>query len=231
MQCSHPRWARSPSRKCQGQCSGELQLFSSDSSSLRAIGLTSPHFFGFFTQQHNKSQSGSIATIESLQLVKHMQLSYLNTTWCNIGNLFECILVSCFFLTHQNEIGAAAYGTLSLINHSCDPNVVRHYHSSHAVVRTIRWVVNSGGFRSLYSLAMNNADSIAGPFSPVTSCWTTTDTTMQWCRRRRGRGSCTSSTTSTAPANPATQIGQSTPPFHRWSSSSLSTLEGFLKPS
>ena len=28
-----------------------------------------------------------------------------------------------------HEIGAAAYSTLSLINHSCDPNVVRHYYS------------------------------------------------------------------------------------------------------
>lgn len=28
-----------------------------------------------------------------------------------------------------HEIGAAAFATLSLINHSCDPNVVRHYYS------------------------------------------------------------------------------------------------------
>ena len=28
-----------------------------------------------------------------------------------------------------HEIGAAAFSTLSLINHSCDPNVVRHYYS------------------------------------------------------------------------------------------------------
>lgn len=28
-----------------------------------------------------------------------------------------------------HEIGAAVYSTLSLINHSCDPNVVRHYYS------------------------------------------------------------------------------------------------------
>ena len=46
------------------------------------------------------------------------------------------------FPFQQNEIGAAAFGTLSLINHSCDPNVVRHYHSSHAVVRTIRYQVS-----------------------------------------------------------------------------------------
>jgi hypothetical protein len=34
--------------------------------------------------------------------------------------------------------GAAAYGTLSLINHSCDPNVVRNYYNSQAVVRAVR---------------------------------------------------------------------------------------------
>ncbi len=31
--------------------------------------------------------------------------------------------------TTIHEIGAAAFSTLSLINHSCDPNVVRHYYS------------------------------------------------------------------------------------------------------
>ncbi|XP_046407225.1 SET and MYND domain-containing protein 4-like [Ischnura elegans] len=37
------------------------------------------------------------------------------------------------------EIGAAAYAFLSLINHSCDPNVVRHsYDGSIAVLRAIR---------------------------------------------------------------------------------------------
>ncbi len=39
-----------------------------------------------------------------------------------------------------NEIGAAVFGVLSLLNHSCDPNVVRHYYSQNSAVRAIRTI-------------------------------------------------------------------------------------------
>jgi len=42
--------------------------------------------------------------------------------------------------TACNEIGAAVFGCLSLLNHSCDPNVVRHYYSCNGVVRSIRTI-------------------------------------------------------------------------------------------
>lgn len=38
----------------------------------------------------------------------------------------------------QKEIGAAVYSTLSLINHSCEPNVVRHSFGDYCIIRAIR---------------------------------------------------------------------------------------------
>jgi hypothetical protein len=39
-----------------------------------------------------------------------------------------------------NEVGAAVFGVLSLLNHSCDPNVVRHSYGCTGVVRAIRTI-------------------------------------------------------------------------------------------
>lgn len=36
------------------------------------------------------------------------------------------------------EIGAGAYAFMSLLNHSCAPNVVRHCHGNTIVLRAIR---------------------------------------------------------------------------------------------
>ncbi|KRT85673.1 SET domain-containing protein, partial [Oryctes borbonicus] len=41
---------------------------------------------------------------------------------------------------NPSEIGAGAYAFLSLFNHSCDPNVVRHCHGAQIVVRAIRMI-------------------------------------------------------------------------------------------
>ena len=52
----------------------------------------------------------------------------------------------------QSEIGAASFGTLSLINHSCDPNVVRHYYSSLAVVTSVRTILAGEEVTDIYSM-------------------------------------------------------------------------------
>jgi SET domain len=63
-------------------------------------------------------------------------------TLCTVvmWDFYPLFFSSKFYLINA---GAAAYGTLSLINHSCDPNVVRNYYSSHAVVRAIRLALMS----------------------------------------------------------------------------------------
>nr|CAD7198600.1 unnamed protein product [Timema douglasi] len=47
----------------------------------------------------------------------------------NDGDVLKCV-----------EIGAAAYATMSLVNHSCDPNVVRHSYRDTVVLRAIRLI-------------------------------------------------------------------------------------------
>jgi SET and MYND domain-containing protein len=53
------------------------------------------------------------------------------------------------------EIGAAAYAVLSLVNHSCDPNAVRHsYHGDIAVLRAIRPIAGGEQVRKLQNIEM-----------------------------------------------------------------------------
>lgn len=53
------------------------------------------------------------------------------------------------------EIGAAAYAVLSLVNHSCDPNVVRHsYSGDTAVLRAIRPIAKGEQVRKLLNIEM-----------------------------------------------------------------------------
>lgn len=59
-------------------------------------------------------------------------LRYLQSMPCNAHEISEYCDVT------YEEIGAGAYATLSLINHSCDPNVVRHSYGNTLVLRAIR---------------------------------------------------------------------------------------------
>jgi len=98
---------------------------------LRILELT-PFFFNGGSDPRN-------VKLQDKVLVGGILLTHLQNLPCNAHTLDELeVPPGSVKDSVQNEIGAAAYGTLSLINHSCDPNVVRHYHSSHAVVRTIR---------------------------------------------------------------------------------------------
>ncbi|KAL0274623.1 UNVERIFIED_CONTAM: hypothetical protein PYX00_002712 [Menopon gallinae] len=59
-------------------------------------------------------------------------LRYLQSMPCNAHEISE------YCDDSYEEIGAGAYATLSLINHSCDPNVVRHSYGNMLALRAIR---------------------------------------------------------------------------------------------
>ncbi|KAJ1521221.1 hypothetical protein ONE63_002907 [Megalurothrips usitatus] len=63
-------------------------------------------------------------------------LRHLQSLPCNAHEVSEMIVDAGSFESH--EIGAAGYATLSLLNHSCDPNVVRHSYGDWAVLRAIK---------------------------------------------------------------------------------------------
>lgn len=63
-------------------------------------------------------------------------LHHLQSLPCNAHEVSEMIITAGSF--ESQEIGAAGYATLSLLNHSCDPNVVRHSYGDWAVLRAIR---------------------------------------------------------------------------------------------
>jgi len=98
---------------------------------LRMLELT-PFFFNGGSDPRN-------VKLQDKVLVGGILLTHLQNLPCNAHELSEVeIPASSVKDSSQSEIGAAAYGTLSLINHSCDPNVVRSYYSTHATVKTIR---------------------------------------------------------------------------------------------
>ncbi|XP_065058913.1 SET and MYND domain-containing protein 4-like isoform X1 [Rhopilema esculentum] len=60
--------------------------------------------------------------------------------------------------SYLKEIGSAIYATLSLLNHSCDPSVVRHSYGSSCALRAVKQIPKGGmiidNYGSLY--AVNN---------------------------------------------------------------------------
>lgn len=78
---------------------------------------------------------------ESLSIVACHLLKQIQMLPCNAHEISEAQL-SCDDLTSNElkEIGSAAYTTLSLLNHSCDPSVVRHCYQDVCVVRALKHI-------------------------------------------------------------------------------------------
>lgn len=73
-----------------------------------------------------------------------LMLRYMQSLPCNAHEVSE------FRRDGSVEIGAGLYNTLSLINHSCDPNVVRHCYGDVVVLRSIRPIAKGEEVRPLY---------------------------------------------------------------------------------
>lgn len=73
-------------------------------------------------------------------------LKYLQSMASNAHEVSEILLLptSDGSKVVSSEVGSAVYPLLSLINHSCDPNVVRHSHSGSIVVLTAIQVIKKG---------------------------------------------------------------------------------------
>ncbi|CAG0891830.1 unnamed protein product [Darwinula stevensoni] len=100
---------------------------------------------------HSTSRSPSdlfMRTLKAIYIVKCLKkessflaslvLMHLQNLPCNAHEVSMLNLNSATFASV--EIGSVAYATLSLFNHSCDPNVVRHSYGEICVVRSIRTI-------------------------------------------------------------------------------------------
>jgi SET and MYND domain-containing protein len=112
----------------------------------------------FFPIDTNSSPSN--ATDHKL-LVGGLLLRHLQNLPCNAHEVSELVRIEAgndkegVPMWKSMEIGAAAYAVLSLVNHSCDPNVVRHsYQGDTAVLRAIRPVVKGEQVRELSNIEM-----------------------------------------------------------------------------
>lgn len=77
---------------------------------------------------------------EETSLIGSFLLRLLQSLPCNAHEISETINSDDEEVPINLEIGAAAYACLSLLNHSCDPNVVRHSHGNTAVLRAIKFI-------------------------------------------------------------------------------------------
>lgn len=71
-------------------------------------------------------------------------LKYLQVVPSNAHEVSEMLVDRSTGVTESYEVGGALYPLLSLTNHSCDPNVVRHSHNGDTVVLTAIQFIPSG---------------------------------------------------------------------------------------
>jgi SET and MYND domain-containing protein len=93
------------------------------------------------------------------RLVGGLLLRHLQNLPCNAHEVSELVGIEAendredMSMWKSIEIGAAAYAMLSLVNHSCDPNVVRHScRGDTAVLRAIRPIARGEQVRELPSV-------------------------------------------------------------------------------
>lgn len=73
---------------------------------------------------------------ESKGRFRELLLLHLQTGPSNFHEISELALSNGVY--DSEETGAGAYAFLSLLNHSCNPNVVRHSYGTHVVLRALR---------------------------------------------------------------------------------------------
>uniref|UniRef100_A0A6P7G1M4 SET and MYND domain-containing protein 4-like n=1 Tax=Diabrotica virgifera virgifera TaxID=50390 RepID=A0A6P7G1M4_DIAVI len=71
------------------------------------------------------------------EMFKEILLLHFQTAPCNFHEISELSSTKEGYFETQ-EIGAGAFAFLSLFNHCCNPNVVRHCHGNVVVLRAIR---------------------------------------------------------------------------------------------
>lgn len=81
-----------------------------------------------------------LKSCEETSLIGSFLLRLLQSLPCNAHEISETIDSDDEKVPINLEIGAAAYACLSLLNHSCDPNVVRHSLGNTAVLRAIKFI-------------------------------------------------------------------------------------------
>ncbi|XP_076450362.1 protein-lysine N-methyltransferase SMYD4-like [Babylonia areolata] len=96
---------------------------------------------GFFPGTHDQGPVMEEKRLEDLSYIGGHIMRHLMMLPCNAHEVSEMeVNWSEPSMSRTLEIGSAIYPVLSLINHSCDPSVVRHSYGDVCVVRAIRGV-------------------------------------------------------------------------------------------